>query len=197
MTKGPDGVVRPLYSRIRRGCERVNEWLAVLAGISLGGMVVAISVAVAVRLLFTFFGVQLSAPWGEELARYLMVWSVFIGGAVAASRGRMIGVEALVNVMPTGPARLMRIGGHLCTLALFAIFVWLAIILIDFGFRQTSPVMRIPMAWVYAGLFLGSAFIFINTLVLLVGELLGIDPDSGPAEEEEIAPLLENREVRS
>ena len=35
-----------------------------------------------------------SLPWSEELSRYLLVWTSFIGGAYGVRLGAHIGVEA-------------------------------------------------------------------------------------------------------
>lgn len=174
------------HSRYRAWQARIdttNDWVTKLAGLCLGGMVAAICVSVGVRVLFTYFHIRLSAPWAEEIARYLMVWSVFLGGAVAAGQGRLIGVEALVGAVPKAMSRVMRVAGHLCSLLLFMIIAWQTVTLINFGMRQTSPVMQLPMAWVYAGMLLGTLCMALNTVMLVAAELLGVEREALAEEE--------------
>ena len=41
-----------------------------------------------------------SLPWSEELSRYLLVWTSFIGGAYGVRLGAHIGVEAFTLLLP-------------------------------------------------------------------------------------------------
>lgn len=187
--------MHPRYRAWQAHIDIANDWITKLAGLCLGGMVLGICASVGVRVLFTYFNIRLSAPWGEEVARYLMVWSVFLGGAVAAGQGRLIGVEALVMAVPKAIARVMRVAGHVCSLLLFMIIAWQAVTLIDFGMNQTSPVMRLPMAWVYAGMLLGTLCMALNTVMLVAAELLGVERET-VSEEEIVIDFQPDAETR-
>ena len=69
------------FMALQRTMNTVNNVAEKCAGLLLLGMIVAISISVLARLLYTYTGIPLSAPWAEEIARcYMMVGSVFIGG---------------------------------------------------------------------------------------------------------------------
>ena len=53
--------------------------------------------------------VQLSFTWGEELARYCMVWLTFIGISAGVKQGSHIGVDALLNALPANVQKGFRI----------------------------------------------------------------------------------------
>ena len=42
-------------------------------------------------------------PWGEELARYILVWIVFIGSAAAAREGAHFAADIVVALIPKKP----------------------------------------------------------------------------------------------
>ena len=46
-----------------------------------------------------------SLAWTEEIARYGLMWVVFIGGVMVTRRNTHIAVELLSNVMKPGPLR--------------------------------------------------------------------------------------------
>lgn len=53
--------------------------------------------------------VQLPLVWCEELARYCMVWLIFVGISAGVKKGSHIGVDALVNILPAGVKRVVNI----------------------------------------------------------------------------------------
>ncbi|NYT78940.1 TRAP transporter small permease [Alcaligenaceae bacterium] len=183
MSKGPARHER--FRASQRIMNSVNGFAEKCAGLFLLGMVVAISISVFARLLYTYTGIPLSAPWAEELGRYMMIGSVFIGGAVAAYNLRLIGVDAFVGAVPDHIARWLRLVAHILTLSLALLLVWKSIRLIDLGFKTWSPAMEIPMAYVYFLMCIGCVLLCANTLMHVVGELL----DSGPWPRQDSAEL--------
>lgn len=175
----------------------VNGWATKLAGLLLGGMVAAIAISVSVRLLYSYTGIRLSAPWAEEVGRYLMVASVFLGGAVAAFQKRLIGVDAFVSMMPKKLARWARAVAHLLTLGFALLIVWQAVVLVDFGLRQWSPVLRMPMAAVYAWVVLGAALMAANTLLHMVGEIIGAREPHDSELDDDAARILAQEGAKS
>ena len=54
---------------------------------------------------FTRYVLNDSLAWTEEIARYGLMWVVFIGGAVVTRKNTHIAVELLSNLMKPGPLR--------------------------------------------------------------------------------------------
>lgn len=182
-----------LSQRIMR---RINNISEKCAGLFLMGMVAAVSISVFARLLYTYTGISLSTTWAEELSRYLMVGSVFIGGAVAAYDLRLIGVDAFMTIVPEHIARWLRIAAHLFTLVFALLLVWKSTRLIELGLKQWSPAMEVPMAYVYSLMFVGCALLAANVLMHVVGELLstGPWPERNPSPPEDLAMIRVGKE---
>jgi len=101
--------------------------------------------------------VKLPFPWGEELARYCMVWLIFIGISAGVKTGAHIGVDALVNVFSKKVQRAIRIFANLLVTGLY-IYLTVLAIEITLGIKETgqvSPAMQIPMYLIYSGMIVG------------------------------------------
>ncbi|CAB3697590.1 TRAP transporter small permease [Achromobacter pestifer] len=174
------------FMALQRTMNAVNNAAEKCAGLLLLGMIIAISVSVFARLIYTYAGISLSAPWAEEIARFMMVGSVFIGGAVAAYHLRLIGVDVFVSLVPERLARWLRLVSHVLTLVLALLLVWKSIRLIELGLRQWSPALEMPMAYVYSMMAIGCLLMCANTLTNAVKELLNVEsPQQESAEMEE------------
>ena len=85
---GPDHETPPQAARdqVLRGL------LTAVASIFLGGAVVLMSMQVVLR-----FGFNAPQAWAEEVDRYLFVWSVYLGAALALMKGTHIRVTFVVD----------------------------------------------------------------------------------------------------
>jgi len=166
------------FRSLQQRMKKVNNFAQKCAGLFLLGMVLAVSISVFARLLYTYTGIPLSATWAEEVSRYLMVGTVFVGGAVAAYELRLIGVDAFMTMAPPRLARWLRLVAHVLTLVFALLLVWKSTRLIELGLKQWSPAMEIPMAYVYSLMFIGCVLMSANTLVHVIGELLNAGPDT-------------------
>jgi len=113
---------------------------------------------------------QLSFTWGEELARYCMVWLMFIGISVGVKKGAHIGVDALVNILPAKIKRGIQI---ISNLIVTVIYIYLTVLSVEITFgiwetRQVSPAMQIPMYVVYAGMIVGMLFSALRSIQVTV-----------------------------
>lgn len=107
--------------------------------------------------------VQIPIIWCEELARYCMVWLIFIGISAGVKKGSHIGVDALVNLLPEKVRRTVKIAVSCLVTVLYGYLTVLSVE-ITAGIRETgqvSPAMQIPMYIVYSGLIVG---MFMSTL---------------------------------
>lgn len=148
--------------------DRLNDGLTRLCGVALAVMVLSVFVGVLARFVFTHIEIRVSVPWTEEVSRYLMIWTVFIGAGIACRRGNLIGVEYLVNVLPAAVGRAAKylslvLAGSFYLLLCFIGWQWM-----KFGQSQTSPVLEIPMVVVNLAMLAGGMLMALNTLALVI-----------------------------
>lgn len=153
--------------------DRLNKWLMVLLGVAFAIMSFVFFINIIARFAFTAIDIHIPVPWSQEIARYIMVWSVFVGSAVAARRDQLISVDLLIEVLPASVGKAIKISALLLTIVFF---IYLTVIgygmAFDQGLRQTSPNMGFPMIVVYISMLVGSIIAVINIVTLLLDSLL-------------------------
>lgn len=148
--------------------DKFNKGLEILVGLALVLMTALIFLQVLVRHFFARFNIQFSVPWTEELARYLMIWAIFIGAALVARRADALAVEALVQAVPAPIARAIKYAAHFFALAFYVFIFVLGLDWAKFGMSETAPVLGVDMVWVYSSLSVGAALTIVNALALLL-----------------------------
>ena len=120
-----------------------------LSAIILAGMVLCI----VAQVVFRWFGV--SIPWSVEMSQYLFVWMTFIAGYAGARRQQHIGLDMLQNALPSAVRRVMKfLSWGLAAFYYGLVFVY-CVGLWPKLMMQDTPMLKIPMAFVYLGMMIG------------------------------------------
>ncbi|WP_167577421.1 TRAP transporter small permease [Ammoniphilus sp. YIM 78166] len=146
----------------------MNKVLEALVGIALMAMTLSVAIQILVRFVFTKFDINLSVPWTEELARYLMVWALFIGAAIIARRADSLAVEALVNLVPSRIGRIIKAAALLITLVFYGYIIVVGLEVAEFGLTETSMAMGVPMVFVYSSMSIGAVLTIINLIAFML-----------------------------
>lgn len=144
----------------------VNDTLTKLCGLTLAAMVLSVFIGVLARFVFTHTSLGISVPWTEEVSRYLMIWTVFVGGGIACRSGKLIGVEFLVGALPAPIGRGVKYLSLLLSVAFYALLCFVGWQWVEFGNSQTSPVLEIPMFTVNLAMVAGGVLMALNTITL-------------------------------
>ncbi len=135
--------------------------------------VIAIGIAFAM-VLFTFLQVVgryvfASPPsWTEELSRYLSVWLIFLGAAIAFRTGAHLGLDFFIGLVPPRVRRIVQAVVQAALVALLLLFVVRGFGMVGFVSRQLSPAMRISMGLPYAAIPVGCGLMALEVLFGLV-----------------------------
>ena len=101
---------------------------------------------------FTRYVLNDSLAWTEEIARYGLMWIVFIGGAMVTRRNTHIAVELLSNVMKPGPLRASLLAlVDVIKLAFIGLLAFVSVTITERMHQQRMTVFDLPMSYVYAG----------------------------------------------
>lgn len=98
-----------------------------------------------------------SIAWSEELARYCMIWMVFIGVGIAALEGTNFVVDAMTLWLSEGAMKILHVVSAVITLAfaLFAGYYGLDMIGYQYVSGQVSATLHMPMWIMYISMPLG------------------------------------------
>jgi TRAP-type C4-dicarboxylate transport system permease small subunit len=147
--------------------DAMNAVLTVIVGLLLAVVAAAVFYQVLVRFVLTAAGVNISAPWTEELARYTLIWMVFLGAAVGVRHARMIGLEFGVRRLPAKIGVPLRYGVMILSMAFFGLLLWVGLGFLDLGRSETSPVLGITKEKVYWAMPVGMGLMILNSLGLI------------------------------
>jgi TRAP-type C4-dicarboxylate transport system permease small subunit len=126
---------------------RVEDWLAFALFWALA--------AVVFTQFFSRYVLNDSIAWTEEIARYLLMVTAFVGAALAARKGTHIALELVLNMLPRNVRRWARLVLGLITVGFFAIAAWLCWSIADAMMYQPVVVIDFPLGWVYWGVLAG------------------------------------------
>ena len=116
---------------------------------------------------FTRYALNNSASWTEEIARYLLVATVFIGAAIGVAKNNHIQVDLLYRWLPHGVARALATAVDLLRLAFCAamtVYTWQMMGKMS-GMQMT--VVDLPMNLLYGACLLGFALMTWRSALLL------------------------------
>lgn len=128
---------------------RVEDWAAFVFFWALAGTVFL--------QFFTRYALNDSAGWTEEIARYLLICTVFIGSVGCVRRNTHIHVDFFYRILPK---RLMRVMSTLVDVARVAFFgyaTWLTWALMQRIGGQRMAVVDLPIGLMYAVVLVGFA----------------------------------------
>ena len=127
------------------------EITKILVGFAKWSAIVAAMIMTIMIFLQVIFRYLLKAPlsYSEELARYMFIWSVAMGAALALRRGKHIGVEAFVQWLPFRLRDQVKIVGSLLNLLFFGLLIWYGFVMVRATMDQLSPALLLPMGYVY------------------------------------------------
>jgi TRAP-type C4-dicarboxylate transport system permease small subunit len=115
---------------------------------------------------FTRYVMNDSLAWTEEIARYGLMWVVFIGGAMVTRRNSHIAVELVSNVMKPGRLRAALLAFvDLVKLAFLGLLAYLSLTIIERMGIQRMTVFDLPMSYVYAGVGFGCFLMLIRQIM--------------------------------
>ncbi|BAL01263.1 putative transporter [Oscillibacter valericigenes Sjm18-20] len=131
--------------------DKIDRILNIFETIICGVVCIAMLVITCMIVIWRYILVS-PLPWGEEAARYLMIWFVFWGCALAAKGENHLGVEAFVNMLPSKikctAIKIMYVLTAMIFTVLFILSCQMFSHYITAG--QVSTILRIPMNVVYA-----------------------------------------------
>jgi TRAP-type C4-dicarboxylate transport system permease small subunit len=147
---------------------RLVESLVIL----IAGIIVAIVTAeVILRYLFSH-----SLIFTEELSRYLMVWIVFLGSALAIRDGSHIRIQLLVNRLGTRMQQITKLAAYALVVA-FLVFITIeGLKILPRQLQQMCITIDVSLFYFYLAIPVGSILMIVFLLPAIRKTLAGSNP---------------------
>ncbi|PQV52853.1 TRAP-type C4-dicarboxylate transport system permease small subunit [Defluviimonas denitrificans] len=146
------------------GLSAVNNALLEICRVLSIALVAAITGVVSAGVFWRYV-LNNSLSWSDELAKFLMVWLVFVGAPIAMRMGDHVSIDMFPDLFPPrGRAVLMAI--------LLAIVIWFCVVLGYYsllfawnGWKQVAiSIGRVPLFWIFVSVPVGMALILLVAL---------------------------------
>ena len=142
---------------------RINDIIRYIVSISF----VILSVLVVLQVI-TRFIINYPLSWSEEISRYLMIYIVFFGSALAMRKQEHIAIDFLLEIVSAKVKRKLNIIILWICAVFFASLAYYGSNLTLIVVGQVTPTLQFSMAWAYAAIPIGSILILLNVFALLI-----------------------------
>ena len=143
----------------------VNFLVEHVVAILMGLMTVVVFLQVVFRLISG------SLPWSEELARYMMIFMVYLGASVGVKKKNHIAIEFVANQLPGKGRTVVDIISALLMLAVFVVIIHFGMNVVRVTMMQKSPVLRVKMGYMYFSVVLGGILMCLQAVVNLISSV--------------------------
>ena len=116
---------------------------------------------------FTRYALNNSASWTEEIARYLLVATVFVGAAIGVAKNNHIQVDFFYRYLPTAMGRAMAVLVDLLRIGFFGMAVVMTFQMMQKLGNYKMTIIDLPMNIVYGVCLLGFAAMFLRSIWVL------------------------------
>ncbi len=134
--------------RLVQRLEQVQTWLTF-------AMVMLIMICVSVQVFVRYVLQKPLFLWSEELARFLLIWTVFLGIGVGVKNDAHFAMDVLPPLLGKRWGTFLRLVNDLCMGAILLLLTLAGLRFSWFGLFQNSPNMEILMVWVFIAIPVG------------------------------------------
>lgn len=129
----------------------------------LGAMVVVTGAQIVCRTWFT------ALSWSDEVTRYLLIWSTFLGATVVYRHNGHISVTLLQDAVSPKAAKALRVLVHVICFVLFTVLLYYST-LYCIKLKKTATAMPIKMKYIYSCIPISMFIMMIHSLLMTAEE---------------------------
>lgn len=137
----------------------LEKILQITVSLLIGAMMVWVFVQVIGRYAFNY-----TPSFGEELARYMFVWVVFLSLPVVAKKGGHMAIEMVTIRLRGSALKIVRVCADIFTIAFLLIMVFGGVKMVMLASFQISAALQISMSWVYCVIPFGCLIMLLNVV---------------------------------
>jgi len=153
---GDDGEFHATDEAVDLSHTPLEGWVALAIFWALG--------AVVFYQFFTRYALNNSAAWTEEIARYLLIGTVFVGAAIGVAKNNHIQVDLLYRYLPARAARALALLVDVLRIAFFAAMSVLTLQMMQKMGSYQMTIIDLPMNIVYGVCLFGLAMMALRSV---------------------------------
>lgn len=163
-------------SRLSHVLAALCRYAEIVAIWALIGITALIMAQVVARELFA-----LGLPWADELARYLGLCVIFLVVPILLANDEHVKVDMFLNMMPSGPKRIVRIANELLNVAFGALFLFAGWLFMQRAWKFSTPAIGMPNLVYYLPATIGMTLMLLVAIQRAIAALKGDAADGNPA----------------
>ena len=145
--------------------DALDKICSVAIVLMLGVMVVITGAQIVCRTWFT------ALSWSDEVTRYLLIWSTFLGATCVYRHGGNISITFVQEALPAKAAKVMKVLVHVVCMVLFAVLLYYGC-MYCMRLNKTATALPIKMKYIFTCIPISMGISIIHALKLVVEELL-------------------------
>ena len=139
--------------------DRLERIIELLLAVLFSIMTIALGIQVTARYIF-----GASLFWAEELARYSMVWLVFLGAVVAVYRNAHTRLDFAIAKLPPRILLFVEVFTLLLCAAFMGTIAYQGYIVLKVAMLSKSTALGLPMGYVYGAILVSGTLMTIYLL---------------------------------
>ena len=147
-----------MRARLRRGFERLLEWIVIV-------LLCALALEVTLGIVYRSLGRPLA--WYDEVASVLLAWVTYYGAALAALRRAHIGMPSVVAALPVRARLVAILAGETCVIGFFLLLGVYGVQVLRLLAGDTLTTINVPVALTQSVIPLGAMLFVIAELISL------------------------------
>ena len=144
--------------------DALDKVCSVAIVIMLGLMVVITTAQIICRTFFT------SLSWSDEVTRYLLIWSTFLGATCVYRHSGNIAITFIQDLVSKKLGAVMRIAAHAICCFLFAVLLVFSVKYCG-KLVKTATALPIKMKYIYLCIPISMGILMLHALVMALGEV--------------------------
>ena len=155
--------------KAKRFLDKISFWLdrvcGVLIVVMLAAMVIITGAQIVCRTWFT------ALSWSDEVTRYLLIWSTFLGATCVYLAGGNISITFVRDACPAAVAKALKVLVHLICMVLFAVLLYYGC-KYCMNLKKTATALPIKMKYIFTCIPISMGVSMIHALRLTIDEIM-------------------------
>ena len=148
--------------------QKISDWLDKICGaiivVMIGAMVVITTAQIICRTWFT------ALAWSDEVTRYLLIWSTFLGATCVYRHGGNIAITFVQDALPEKVGRALKVLVHVICMVLFAVLLYYGCRYVT-KLNKTATVLPIKMKYVFLCVPISMGVCMYHALIMAIEQL--------------------------